>query len=217
MPTTRHAIRELGLKIIYLGPGRGGKTTNLQQLYKTAQPHRRGRLVSFSAAGERTMFFDLLPLELGVFLNYRVRLHVCTAPGQLVYARTRQLVMRGVDGIVFVADSHPERLEANVASLNDLVGLLDRQGRALESMPFVVQYNKRDLQSVSSFEELRESLVVPAHATEIASAAKLGLGVVQTLKEITKRCLEAAGDPRLLPEGRYPSMLPLRAPLAATA
>src|SRR5687768_7363606 len=161
MPLVNHARQEIHLKVVYYGPGLGGKTTNLEQIHSKTKPDRRGKLISLATESERTLFFDLLPVELGVFMGYQVRLHLCTVPGQIAHDKTRRLVLRHVDGIVFVADSQPERLRENQESVINLATNLRLQGDDPDVLPFVVQYNKRDLAGVLSIDELRHGLGVP--------------------------------------------------------
>ncbi|AKF07047.1 gliding motility protein MglA [Sandaracinus amylolyticus] len=210
MPLVQHARRELHLKIVYYGPGLGGKTTNLEYIHANSRPDRRGKLISLAAESERTLFFDLLPVELGEFKGYQVRLHLCTVPGQIAHDRTRQLVLRHVDGIVFVVDSQRARFEQNIESIINLEQNLRRQGDDPDRLPLVVQYNKRDLPDVSSVDELREALRVPAGVAEFEAIAVRGLGVTETLKTVLKQCLALVGDPTKAREGRSPSILPGR-------
>jgi signal recognition particle receptor subunit beta len=210
MPLVQHARRELHLKIVYYGPGLGGKTTNLEHIHARSRPDRRGKLISLAAESERTLFFDLLPVELGEFKGYQVRLHLCTVPGQIAHDRTRQLVLRHVDGIVFVVDSQRARLEQNVQSIANLDENLRRQGDDPDRLPLVVQYNKRDLPDVASIDELREQLRVPAGVSEIEAVATRGVGVFETMKTVLKQSLALVGDPTRAKEGRSPSILPGR-------
>ncbi|MCB9636106.1 MAG: gliding-motility protein MglA [Sandaracinus sp.] len=210
MPLVHHAKREIHLKVVYYGPGLGGKTTNLEHIHRHSSPDRRGKLVSLMTEAERTLFFDLLPMELGVFRGYRVRLHLCTVPGQMAHDRTRQLVLRHVDGVVFVVDSQRGREESNVASIRNLAENLHRQGDDPDRIPLVVQYNKRDLPDVLSIETLRDVLSVPEDVEQIEASAAKGEGVFETLKAITKGCLKVLGDPTTIPEGRSPSIVPGR-------
>ncbi len=210
MPLVQHARRELHLKIVYYGPGLGGKTTNLEFIHARSRPDRRGKLISLAAESERTLFFDLLPVELGEFKGYQVRLHLCTVPGQIAHDRTRQLVLRHVDGIVFVVDSQRARFEQNVQSIVNLEQNLRRQGDDPDRLPLVVQYNKRDLPDVATIEELRASLRVPDEVAEIEAIATRGVGVFETMKMVLKQCLALVADPRQAREGRSPSILPGR-------
>ena len=208
MPLVNHARQEIHLKVVYYGPGLGGKTTNLEQIHGRTKPDRRGKLISLATESERTLFFDLLPVELGVFMGYQVRLHLCTVPGQIAHDKTRRLVLRHVDGIVFVVDSQAERLRENQESIVNLATNLRLQGDDPDVLPFVVQYNKRDLAGVLSIDELRFALGVPDGATEIEAIANRGVGVFETVKAILRSCLKIVGDPRHAREGRSPSILP---------
>jgi hypothetical protein len=208
MPLVNHARQEIHLKVVYYGPGLGGKTTNLELIHSRTKPDRRGKLISLATESERTLFFDLLPVELGVFKGYQVRLHLCTVPGQIAHDRTRRLVLRHVDGIVFVVDSQAERLEHNRESITNLADNLRRQGDDPDQLPLVVQYNKRDLPNALPLEELRAALHVPAEVPELEAIAVEGAGVFETVKTILKACLKIVGDPRRAREGRSPSILP---------
>lgn len=210
MPLVHHAHRDLQLKIVYYGPGLGGKTTNLEYIHANTRPERRGKLIALETEAERTLFFDLLPMELGEYRDYRVRLHLCTVPGQIAYDTTRQLVLKNVDGIVFVIDSQPTRLEANFESIRNLETNLRRQGDDPDRMPLVVQYNKRDLEGIMPVSELRSGLRVPTGVVEHEASAMSGTGVFETLKSITREMLKICPDPSKLPEGRSSSLLPNR-------
>lgn len=209
MPLVQHARQELHIKVVYYGPGLGGKTTNVEWIHAHSKPERRGKLVSLAAESERTLFFDLLPVELGTFKGYQVRLHLCTVPGQIAHDRTRQLVLRNVDGVVFVVDSQRARLEDNRQSIENLYMNLRRQGDDPDRLPLVVQYNKRDLGGgIASIRELREELRVPKDVPEVEAIATRGIGVLETMKIILRECLQLVGDPRTAKEGRSPSILP---------
>jgi mutual gliding-motility protein MglA len=208
MPLVNHAHQEIHLKVVYYGPGLGGKTTNLEQIHSRSKPERRGKLISLATESERTLFFDLLPVDLGVFKGYQIRLHLCTVPGQIAHDRTRRLVLRHVDGIVFVADSQEARMADNRESIVNLATNLRLQGDDPDVLPLVVQYNKRDLPGVLPIAELREQLGVPAGVPELEAVAVRGEGVFETVKTILKGCLKIVGDPRRAKEGRSPSILP---------
>src|SRR5690606_15327988 len=195
MPLVNHAHQEIHLKVVYYGPGLGGKTTNLEHIHARTKPERRGKLISLATETERTLFFDLLPVELGTFMGYQVRLHLCTVPGQIAHDRTRRLVLRHVDGIVFVVDSQPNRVEDNQESILNLAPNLRMQGDDPNALPLVVQYNKRDLPGVLSVEALRDVLGVPRGVPELEAVAVQGLGVFETVKTILKSCLRIVGDP----------------------
>jgi mutual gliding-motility protein MglA len=210
MPVVQHALKELHLKLVYYGPGLGGKTTNLEWIHQNSRPEYRGKLLSLTTETERTLFFDLLPVDLGTYREYTVRLHLCTVPGQIRYDQTRRLVLRHADGIVFVVDSQHAALDANIESVRNLEVNLMKQGDDPTRMPLIVQYNKRDLSNVMATEELRDVLRVPHGVTEVEASARYGRGVFDTLRSITKACLTLVGDPHSVPEGRSPSILPGR-------
>ena len=196
------------LKLVYYGPGLGGKTTNLELIHARSRPEYRGKLLSLTAESERTIFFDLLPVDLGKFKDYSIRLHLCTVPGQIAYDQTRQLILRNVDGIVFIVDSQEAAIEANIESMRNLETNLRLQSLDPHRVPMLVQYNKRDLPDVLSVEELRRQLDIPRDVTEVEASAKHGDGVFMTLKLIVRECLKLAGDPAKLASGRTPSILP---------
>lgn len=208
MPRIHHATREIQFKVVYYGPGLGGKTTNLEQIHKKSNPSHRGKLVSLNTESERTLFFDLLPVDLGKFRGYDVRLHLCTVPGQIAFDQTRRLILRNVDGIVFVVDSQRSRIDDNIASLRNLEANLVLQGDDPSRMPLVVQYNKRDLPTALEVASMRTTLGVPAGVPEISACAVKGEGVFDTFKAIVKSCMSVVGDPRDKPEGRSISILP---------
>lgn len=212
MPVVHHARSELHFKLVYYGPGLGGKTTNLEYVHAHTRPDQRGKLIALETEAERTLFFDLLPMELGQFRDYRVRLHVCTVPGQIALDTTRKLVLRNVDGVVFVVDSQEDRLEANIESIRNLELNLRLQGDDPDVLPLVVQYNKRDLRSAMPIDVLRAELQVPPGVVEIEACASSGEGVMETLKAITRECLKLVKDPTKLREGRSPSIIPGRRP-----
>src|SRR5262249_17826734 len=157
-----YATKEINCKIIYFGPGFSGKTTNVQYIYEHTQLESRGRLVTLSTENERTLFFDFLPLSVGDVRGYRTRFHLYTIPGQTFYEVSRQFILKGVDGVVFVVDSQSERMEANIESFESLEQSLERQGYNLGKLPVVFQYNKRDMQGVIPIREL-ESTFNPLH------------------------------------------------------
>lgn len=208
MPTVSHSKKEVLLKLVYYGPGLGGKTTNLDYIHSHSRPEHRGKLISLASEAERTLFFDLLPVDLGKFKGYSIRLHLCTVPGQVAYDRTRKLILRNVDGVVFVVDSQPAQLDANAESLANLAMNLRAQGTDPDRLPVIVQYNKRDLPGVLSTMELARVLGVPTQVRQVEASAKFGQGVFETLKLIVTECMKLVGDPRTLPEGRSPSIVP---------
>src|SRR5437764_6057304 len=153
-----YASREINCKIVYYGPGLGGKTTNLEHVYGKVKPETRGKLISLATETERTLFFDFLPVDLGTIRGFKTRFHLYTVPGQVYYHASRKLILKNVDGIVFVADSQLERREANVESMQDLYDNMAEYGYDLTQMPFVIQYNKRDLPNAAPIEDLQAAL-----------------------------------------------------------
>ena len=208
MSLINYASREINCKLVYYGPGLGGKTTNLETIHRRSEPTRRGKLIALNTAAERTLFFDLLPVELGSFQGYRVRTHLCTVPGQLAHGATRRQILRHVDAVVFVVDSQPERMAANQESLRDLRESLSAQGDDFECMPSVVQFNKRDLPNVMPVAELERLLQTPAHVPRVEACAADGKGVFETLRLAITACLDAMPDLRKAPTGHSPSILP---------
>lgn len=208
VPLINHATREIQLKVVYYGPGLGGKTTNLEFIHGRSRPENRGKLISLATEAERTLFFDLLPVHLGKYRGYTVRLHLCTVPGQIALDSTRKLVLKNVDGVVFVVDSQAGRIESNVESMANLETNLRMQGDDPRLLPLVVQFNKRDLEGALSVAELEKALDIPADVTRVEASAKLGVGVFETLKAITTAVLHLVGDPKKLADGRSPSVLP---------
>ncbi len=188
MSFINYSSREINCKIVYYGPGLCGKTTNLQYIYKKTNPEQKGKLISLATETERTLFFDFLPLALGDIKGFRVRFHLYTVPGQVFYAASRKLILKGVDGVVFVADSQIDRMEANIESMEDLRINLSEQGYDLDKLPFVIQYNKRDLPNVVPIEELNRSLN-PNGVPFFEAVATQGIGVFETLKGIAKLVL----------------------------
>lgn len=177
-------------KIVYYGPGLCGKTTNLQHIHAKTDPHSRGEMVSLETEADRTLFFDLLPLEVGTIGGMRVRLQLYTVPGQVFYNTTRKLVLKGVDGVVFVADSQVPALEANRESFENLRTNLEELNQPFEKVAFIFQYNKRDLRNIHPIEVLNRSLN-PNNYDVYEAAALHGVGVFETLKAISKKTLAA--------------------------
>jgi hypothetical protein len=184
-----YSTREINCKIVYYGPGLCGKTTNLQYIYKKTAPEQKGKLISLATETERTLFFDFLPLALGDIKGFRVRFHLYTVPGQVFYAASRKLILKGVDGIVFVADSQIERMDANIESLEDLRINLAEYGYDLEMLPFTMQYNKRDLPNIVPVDEMNRVLN-PNNVPYYEAVATIGRGVFETLKDIGKQILK---------------------------
>jgi mutual gliding-motility protein MglA len=202
MPLIDHTRKELHLKLVYYGPGLCGKTTNLEFIHQRSRPDLRGKLVSLKTEAERTLFFDLLPVNLGSFHGYSVRLHLCTVPGQVALDSTRRLVLRHVDGVVFVVDSQETRIDDNIDSMHNLATNLRLQGDDPDHLPLVVQYNKRDLPGVLPVSVLRDALAIPRQVPQFEAVATTGIGVFDTFKAITKETLRVVGNPEQLPAGR---------------
>jgi mutual gliding-motility protein MglA len=188
MSFINYASREINCKIVYYGPGLCGKTTNLQIIYQKTAPEAKGKMISLATETERTLFFDFLPLALGEIRGFKTRFHLYTVPGQVFYDASRKLILKGVDGVVFVADSQEERLDANIESLENLKINLEEQGYELEKIPFVIQYNKRDLPNVTSVEDLRRLLNLDG-VPDYEACATTGEGVFETLKAVAKLIL----------------------------
>jgi mutual gliding-motility protein MglA len=183
-----YVAREINCKIVYYGPGLGGKTTNLQYIYQITSPENKGKLISLATETERTLFFDFLPIDFGQIRGFRARFHLYTVPGQVFYDSSRKLILKGVDGVVFVADSQEERIDANLESISNLDKNLKEQGFDLGKIPYVLQLNKRDLASAMPIEELRQQLQVKGEPVFEAVATK-GVGVLTTLKAVARQVL----------------------------
>jgi signal recognition particle receptor subunit beta len=183
-----YSSREINCKLVYYGPGLCGKTTNLQYIYNKTKPDAKGKMISLATETERTLFFDFLPLSLGEIRGFRTRFHLYTVPGQVFYDASRKLILKGVDGVCFVADSQMERMEANIESLENLRENLTEQGYDLDKLPYVIQYNKRDLPSAVGLEELSKALN-PTRVPEFEGVATTGVGVFDTLKALAKQVL----------------------------
>ncbi|MEY4547692.1 MAG: hypothetical protein RL685_3887, partial [Pseudomonadota bacterium] len=183
-----YMAREINCKIVYYGPGLCGKTTNLQYIYKRTNPEAKGKMISLATETERTLFFDFLPLSLGEIRGFKTRFHLYTVPGQVFYDASRKLILKGVDGVIFVADSQLERLEANQESLDNLRTNLAEHGYSLEKMPYVIQFNKRDLPNALPVEELRP-ILNPTNQLDFEASARTGQGVFETLKAVSKLVL----------------------------
>lgn len=179
----------MNCKIVYFGPGLCGKTTNLQSLYEQTQEGSKGKLVTLSTENERTLFFDFLPLSVGEIKGYKTRFHLYTVPGQTFYEISRQFILKGVDGIVFVADSQVERMEANIESFDQLKLALGRQGYDWERIPLVLQYNKRDVPDSVSVSEL-EATLNPTQRPYFEAVASKGEGVMETLQGICQAVIQ---------------------------
>ena len=188
MSFINYSSREINCKLVYYGPGLGGKTTNLQFIYAKTSPEAKGKMISLATETERTLFFDFLPLSLGEIRGFKTRFHLYTVPGQVFYDASRKLILKGVDGVVFVADSQIERMEANIESMDNLRQNLIEQGYDLDKLPFIIQYNKRDLPNAASVAELRAAINL-TNVPEFEARATTGVGVFETLKAIAKAVL----------------------------
>jgi signal recognition particle receptor subunit beta len=188
MSFINYSSREINCKLVYYGPGLGGKTTNLQFIYARTSPEAKGKMISLATETERTLFFDFLPLSLGEIRGFKTRFHLYTVPGQVFYDASRKLILKGVDGVVFVADSQTERMEANIESLENLRQNLTEQGYNLDKLPYIIQYNKRDLPNAAPLDEMRQ-LLNPTGMPEFEACATTGVGVFETLKAIAKAVL----------------------------
>jgi mutual gliding-motility protein MglA len=188
MTFINYASREINCKIVYYGPGLCGKTTNIQWIHSQANPDKRGKLVSLATETDRTLFFDFLPLDMGVIKGFKVRFHLYTVPGQVFYDASRKLILRGCDGVIFVADSQRPRLEANIESIANLATNLRDNGFDIRSIPYVLQLNKRDMPSAAPLEEMEELLRF-RNEPMIEAVASVGTGVIETLKACARQIL----------------------------
>ncbi len=188
MTFINYASREINCKIVYYGPGLCGKTTNLQHIFESTAPQARGKLISLATETDRTLFFDFMPLELGTVRGFKTRFHLYTVPGQVFYDASRKLILKGVDGVVFVADSQEERMDANVESLYNLEENLQAQGYDLMKLPYVLQLNKRDLPNIIPVEDLALELRRKEEPV-VEAVASNGAGVFDTLKAVAKQVL----------------------------
>jgi len=188
MSFINYSSREINCKIVYYGPGLCGKTTNLQFIYRKTRPEAKGRMITLATETERTLFFDFLPLALGDIKGFKTRFHLYTVPGQIFYDASRKLILKGVDGIVFVADSQAERMDANIESFDNMKINLEEQGYSLSQVPYVVQYNKRDLPKTVPVAELKKILNADC-VPDFEAVASYGTGVFETLKAVVKLVL----------------------------
>ena len=182
------ASREINCKIVYYGAGLGGKTTNLQWIFERTAAKSGGKMLSLATETDRTLFFDFLPLELGTVRGFKTRFHLYTVPGQVFYDASRKLILRGVDGVVFVADSQEERMDANEEALDNLQTNMKDHGYNFATIPYVLQFNKRDLPSALPVEKLSEALCLKGEPVFEAVAVQ-GVGVFETLKEVGRLVL----------------------------
>src|SRR5688572_5339929 len=188
MSFINYSSREINCKIVYYGPGLCGKTTNLQHIYSITNPENKGKLISLATETERTLFFDFLPIDLGQIRGFTTRFHLYTVPGQVFYDASRKLILKGVDGVVFVADSQRERLDSNLESLSNLNLNLKEQGFDLAKIPYVLQLNKRDMPNALPVDRLKKLLVIKGEPVFEAVATQ-GTGVLETLKAVARQVL----------------------------
>lgn len=198
MALFNYATKELSAKVVYYGPGLSGKTTNIEMVHHLLRPEQKGRLISLPTETDRTLFFDFLPLDLGQIKGFKVRFHLYTVPGQVFYNATRRLVLQGVDGVVFVADSQVDMMSGNVDSLRNLRDNLATYGKKLRELPFVMQYNKRDLRNISSVREMNEQ-INDLNVPVFEGIAKDGVGVTETLVAISRLVFAHLRKTLLLP------------------
>ncbi|MFQ5662887.1 MAG: ATP/GTP-binding protein [Terriglobia bacterium] len=182
------AAREINCKLVYYGPGLGGKTANLQWIYDNTNPAQKGKMISLATETDRTLFFDFLPLDLGTVRGFKTRFHLYTVPGQVFYDASRKLILRGADGVVFVADSQEERLDANQETLENLQENLKDHGFDFQTIPYVLQLNKRDLPGILAPEELKKHLQLRGEPI-VETVAIHGIGVFETLKAVAQQVL----------------------------
>ena len=188
MSFINYSSREINVKLVYYGPGLCGKTTNLHYIYKKNNPDAKGKMISLATETERTLFFDFLPLALGEIRGFKTRFQLYSVPGQVFYDASRKLILKGVDGVVFVADSQLERMEANAESVENLRINLAEQGYNLDTIPYVIQFNKRDLPNVAPIAEMNK-LLNPRGLPCYEAVATTGVGVFDTLKNLAKQVL----------------------------
>ena len=180
--------REINCKLVYYGPGLGGKTANLQWIYDKTGTQQKGKMISLATETDRTLFFDFLPLDLGTVRGFKTRFHLYTVPGQVFYEASRKLILKGADGVVFVADSQEERLDANFETLENLREHLKEHGLSLDTIPYVLQLNKRDLPNALPVPELTKQLQAKGEPV-VEAVAVQGVGIFETLKEVAKQVL----------------------------
>jgi len=184
-----YSSREITFKIVFYGTGLGGKTTNLKVIYNKVSPDQKGKMISLATEMDRTLFFDFLPMDIGSVKGFKTKFQLYTVPGQIYYNASRKLILKGVDGIVFVADSQVERFEDNIESMDNLLENLQEHNLKIEDIPFVLQYNKRDLPNISSLDDLQKS-INPWNVPYFEAVATQGIGVFETLKAVSKMILQ---------------------------
>lgn len=189
MSFINYANREINCKVVYCGPGLSGKTTNITQIYRSVNPSLRGKLITLNTEMDRTLFFDFLPIELGKIAGFNTRFHLYTVPGQIFYEASRRLILNGSDGVIFVADSSKDRMEANYEALRDLQENLRHYGRDLSEIPYALQLNKRDVEDIHDIEYLTRELQLNGEPVYQAVAVE-NRGVQETLREVARRILQ---------------------------
>ena len=189
MSMINYASREINCKIVYYGTGLGGKTTNLEYIYSRVNPDTKGKMISLATESERTLFFDFLPIDLGEVRGFKTRFHLYTVPGQVYYNASRRLILKGVDGLVFVADSQASRAEANIEAMHNLYENLETYGYELDKIPFAIQYNKRDMPGILPVAELRAQ-INPMGVPDFEGTAVEGKGVFETLSCVSKLVIQ---------------------------
>ena len=188
MSFVNYNAKEIHCKVVYYGPSLGGKTTNVQWIFQKTTTDPKSKLMTLNIENERTIFFDFLPLSLGEIRGFKTRFHLYSVPGQMVYDASRKLILKGLDGVIFVADSQIERMEENLQSLKNLKTNLEQQGCDIHQMPLVFQYNKRDLPNVMLVNELRSELN-KYNAPDFEASAVQGVGVFESLKTLSKKII----------------------------
>ncbi len=189
MSVINYSSREITFKIVYYGTGLGGKTTNLKVIDNRVKPEQKGKMISLATEMDRTLFFDFLPMDIGSVKGFKTKFQLYTVPGQIYYNASRKLILKGVDGIVFVADSQIERYEDNIESVDNLLENLEEHNLKIEEIPTVLQYNKRDLPNISSIDDLQNS-INPWGLPYYEAVAVQGIGVFETLKAVSKLVLQ---------------------------
>ncbi|WP_457681197.1 GTP-binding protein [Thermovibrio sp.] len=189
MPFINFATKEINCKIVYYGPGLSGKTTNIKWIYDHIKPENKGEMITLATETERTLFFDFVPIEVSNVKGFKVRFHLYTTPGQIIYQASRKLILKGVDGVVFVADSQEERHDANLDTLDDMIENLKDYDIDIKELPLVFQYNKRDLPNILPVEKLRADLN-KWNRPDFEAVATKGIGVLETFKEITRQVIK---------------------------
>ena len=188
MPFINFPAREINCKLVYYGPGLGGKTANLQWIYEHTGSNQKGKMISLATETDRTLFFDFLPLDLGTVRGFKTRLHLYTVPGQVFYEASRKLILKGADGVVFVADSQEERLDANYETLDNLKEHLSEHNLSFDTIPYVLQLNKRDMPGILPVDDLKSKLQLKGEPV-LEAVAVNGLGVFETLRDLAKLVL----------------------------